>query len=358
MASSPAASVSEQALKDFDWLDHNKDGLVSQEDLRVTLQVLDASTWTDVVVRQLFGELDLSKAGQIQSKELADWCFKNGNDSFFTDEQRVILQRQPLIQLVSIKVIDLNGEDMLDKLELVATERVAVLKTMIVDGLGGNVRVDLVVGDQRLPPNASLEECGLVSDGKVTAVLKAPVVPEVLKNGDGGVAELRSDGSVVTSGSPMFGGDSSSVEDQLKADVQSIYKTNGAFAALKDDGSVVAWGIRVLGGSTDEVQNQLRSGVASVHSAYESSSFAALKNDGSVVVWGSLGVRQSYKAVRGDLESDVQSILTNWQNYSAIKSDGRAVSFGAMVKPGLLPHEPAPIIDPEELEEMRKGFDY
>ena len=51
-------------------------------------------------------------------------------------------------------------------------------------------------------------------------------------------AALRGDGSVVTWGDPRWGGDSSTVQEQLKK-VQRIQATGGAFAAVLDSGSVV-----------------------------------------------------------------------------------------------------------------------
>ena len=61
------------------------------------------------------------------------------------------------------------------------------------------------------------------------------------KNG-GAFAAVRVDGSVVTWGTPVHGGDCSKVKAQLTVDVQSIYSTEAAFAALKADGSVIVWG--------------------------------------------------------------------------------------------------------------------
>ena len=55
-------------------------------------------------------------------------------------------------------------------------------------------------------------------------------------------AALKTDGSVVTWGSSLFGGDSSSVSSSLSSDVSVVYSNFGAFAALKTDGSVVTWG--------------------------------------------------------------------------------------------------------------------
>ena len=54
-------------------------------------------------------------------------------------------------------------------------------------------------------------------------------------------AAILEDGSVVTWGRAVSGGDSSAVRDQLK-NVQQIQATNDAIAAILEDGSVVTWG--------------------------------------------------------------------------------------------------------------------
>ena len=61
-------------------------------------------------------------------------------------------------------------------------------------------------------------------------------------DGTASFAALKNDGSVVTWGSNLSGGDSSSVSSQLSSDVSQIFSTDCAFAALKNDGSVVTWG--------------------------------------------------------------------------------------------------------------------
>ena len=61
------------------------------------------------------------------------------------------------------------------------------------------------------------------------------------KNEEGAFAVVRVDGSVVTWGSPEYGGDCSKVKAQLTVDVRSIYSAEKAFSALKADGSIVAW---------------------------------------------------------------------------------------------------------------------
>jgi hypothetical protein len=72
---------------------------------------------------------------------------------------------------------------------------------------------------------------------------------------------MLSDGSVVTWGSPYYGGDSSVVQDQLKnvQQVQGMFGvTGGAFAAILADKSVVAWGMPDCVGDSSAIQLQLQ----------------------------------------------------------------------------------------------------
>ena len=56
-----------------------------------------------------------------------------------------------------------------------------------------------------------------------------------------------------------------------------------AFAAILDDGSVVTWGHALRGGDSSAVQDQLKN----VHNIQASAfAFAAVLGDGSVVTWG------------------------------------------------------------------------
>ena len=66
------------------------------------------------------------------------------------------------------------------------------------------------------------------------------------------------DGSVVTWGYAGYGGDSSSVQAELKQGVDTIFSTGGAFAAKLLDGSVVTWGNARNGGDSSSVQAELK----------------------------------------------------------------------------------------------------
>ena len=97
-------------------------------------------------------------------------------------------------------------------------------------------------------------------------------------------AAILADGSVVTWGHELSGGDSSTVQDQLK-NVQNVQASSGAFAALLADGAVVTWGNPAGGGDSSRVQDQLRH-VRQVQASEDS--FAALLDGGFVVTWGCL----------------------------------------------------------------------
>ena len=153
----------------------------------------------------------------------------------------------------------------------------------------------------------------------------------------GSFAALKSDGSIVTWGYSLYGGDSSSVSANLSSGVVSICNTNYAFAALKSDGSVITWGDQINGGNSTSVAASLTSGVVSIYSTHYA--FAALKNNGSVVAWGDAqngGVLStydpngygSYTSVSSNLTSGVMYIYSNFYAFAALKNDGSVVAWG------------------------------
>ena len=85
-------------------------------------------------------------------------------------------------------------------------------------------------------------------------------------------AAILADGSVVTWGEVVSGGDSRDVQHQLQ-NVQQIQASDHAFAAILADGSVVTWGKAVWGGDSSAWQDQLRSNTA-------------IHGDGSVAISG------------------------------------------------------------------------
>ncbi|MDA9700050.1 Ig-like domain-containing protein [Synechococcus sp. AH-736-M02] len=138
-------------------------------------------------------------------------------------------------------------------------------------------------------------------------------------------AALKDDGSVVTWGSNLHGGDSSSVASQLQSGVTQIFTSRSAFAALKADGSVVTWGRTSHGGDSSNVVSQLKSGVTQIFST--GGAFAALKDDGSVVTWGSANSGDSSSAA-SQLQSGVSNIYSTHAAFAALKDDGSVVTWG------------------------------
>ena len=136
-------------------------------------------------------------------------------------------------------------------------------------------------------------------------------------------AAILGDGSVVTWGDEDRGGDSSSVQAQLKR-VQHIQSSSAAFAAILADGSVVTWGDEELGGDSSSVQAQLK-GVQHIQAS--AGAFAAILGDGSVVTWGAAYFGGDSSSVQAQLQG-VQSIQASIRAFAAILLDGSVVTWG------------------------------
>ena len=139
-------------------------------------------------------------------------------------------------------------------------------------------------------------------------------------------AALKSDGSVITWGDSVAGGNSSSVSASLSSNVVSIYATNYAFAALKSNGSVVTWGDSSYGANSSSVSSSLASGVVAIYST--NSAFAALKSNGSVVTWGNSSYGGNSSSVSSSLSSGVVSIYNTFLAFAALKSNGSVIVWG------------------------------
>ena len=136
-------------------------------------------------------------------------------------------------------------------------------------------------------------------------------------------AAILADGSVVTWGHELSGGDSSTVQDQLK-NVQNVQASSGAFAALLADGAVVTWGNPAGGGDSSRVQDQLRH-VRQVQASEDS--FAALLDGGFVVTWGHPDYGGDSSKVQDQLR-DVQQIQATASAFAVILENGSVVSWG------------------------------
>ena len=140
---------------------------------------------------------------------------------------------------------------------------------------------------------------------------------------DSAFAALKSDGTVVTWGNPVRGGDPGVVSGLLQNVVEIVSTTSG-FAALTGDGTVISWG--------DGLQDPYPA--APIHTdvkkliANTVDSFVALKNDGSVVAWGNSITGGDISPIALELESGVQDIYASYASFAAIKEDGSVLSWG------------------------------
>eukprot|EP00439_Symbiodinium_sp_Y106_P019813 s1668_g2.t1 len=139
----------------------------------------------------------------------------------------------------------------------------------------------------------------------------------------GAFAAILGDGSVVTWGNAYAGGDSSTVQDQLR-DVQQIQASMSAFAAILHDGFVVTWGDAFFGRDSSAIQNRLRD-VQQIQASDHA--FAAILGDGSVVTWGNAYAGGDSSAVQDQLR-DVQQIQACTDAFAAILGDGSVVTWG------------------------------
>ncbi len=164
------------------------------------------------------------------------------------------------------------------------------------------------------------------SSESVNTTINIKVVTVIVKNiysNYHAFAALKNDNSVFTWGYKKYGGDSSSVENELK-EVKSIFSNPHAFAALKENGTVVTWGEKNYGGDSSGVKDQL-TGVKSIFST--SYAFAALKENGTVVTWGNTDWGADSSAVQDQL-TDVKTIFSTHGAFAALKENGSVVTWG------------------------------
>jgi alpha-tubulin suppressor-like RCC1 family protein len=110
-----------------------------------------------------------------------------------------------------------------------------------------------------------------------------------IKSTFGAYTALLDNGTVVSWGSPEYGGDNSSVKSKLDENyIIEIYSTNSAFAARTQNGKVIRWGHQNNGGdSGDSRDTQLeRNKILSIYS--NSGAFLAICENSTVIIWGSV----------------------------------------------------------------------
>jgi hypothetical protein len=122
-------------------------------------------------------------------------------------------------------------------------------------------------------------------------------------------------------------------------DIRRIYSNDMAFCGLRLNGSAVVWGKFDYGANTSSVQNQLTANIIYIHSnsdaEYLSGSFVALKNNGSVVAWGD-------PRIGGDISGmtnlrDIIDIQSTAGAYAVLKEDGSVDAWGNPERGGLIP---------------------
>ena len=144
------------------------------------------------------------------------------------------------------------------------------------------------------------------------------------------VAAIRNDGSVITWGDPLSGGDSSNVDfdgPHNNLTVTQIYSSRRAFAALRSDGSVVSWG--ESGGDSSGVDFNGPSDNLAVTRIFSTAfAFAALRSDGSIVTWGDTYYGGNSNGVDFDGPSNnlsVTQVFSNASAFAALSSEGSVV---------------------------------
>ncbi|MFN9631551.1 MAG: hypothetical protein ACK59A_15190 [Cyanobacteriota bacterium] len=154
-------------------------------------------------------------------------------------------------------------------------------------------------------------------------------------------AALRSDGTVVTWGSPARGGDGGGVDLDRPSDnltVTQIYSSSDAFAALRSDGSVVSWGVSYLGGDSSGVDfDGPANNLVATQIFSSQGAFAALRSDGSVVTWGNSffgGDSSSVDFDGPDNNLKTIQIFSTFAAFAALRSDGSVVTWGSSVDGG------------------------
>ena len=139
-------------------------------------------------------------------------------------------------------------------------------------------------------------------------------------------AALKSNGSVITWGNCKYGGDSSSIKSNISSEIVYIASTGSAFAALKSNGSIVTWGSSSSGGDSTIVCSDLSAGVISIQSTMKA--FAVLKSNGSVITWGSEFYGGNSILVNSDLSAGVVALFSNSYAFAALKSNGSVITWG------------------------------
>ena len=175
--------------------------------------------------------------------------------------------------MIKINIALPNGHAEL--LTLPPSSRVQDLRTTAQRAFGKKY-LRLITAKNRVLVNfeQTLEEAEIEDGECLTALV---LQPQLAATTSAFALWCHGDSAIVAWGNETYGGDNSTVQDQLRG-VQQIKATRRAFAAILADASVVTWGQAGFGGDSSAVRDQLR-GVGHIQ-ATPTGAFAAILADG------------------------------------------------------------------------------
>ncbi len=231
--------------------------------------------------------------------------------SYGTEQSHLFIQNEPSCQdaLSGIeKVYNIKNYDEKLGIGLAVLTKTSNLYT------GGEFAIDTP-----LAPDDSLSEIKLVATT------------------DQAFAAVRKDGTLLSWGNKEYGGDSSSVAEELH-DIVSIKATGSAFSVIRKDGSVIAWG-KYGGRIPPRVKNRLqkvkklvsneRAFVAMIRDKKIKKSLGSkYKYTYKLLTWGDPGFGGNSEDVEEDIASDVVEVIPTERAFAALKLDGSVVTWG------------------------------
>ena len=116
------------------------------------------------------------------------------------------------------------------------------------------LRLVNVQGQAFKDPTKTLQTVGIEEGSDLTAV--AQEERKLSATAEAFALWYRGAHRIITWGNPVFGGNSSTVQEKLR-NVQQVQAAASAFAAILADGSVVTWGHPEFGGDSSAVQEKL-----------------------------------------------------------------------------------------------------
>ena len=168
------------------------------------------------------------------------------------------------LDLRTIRVLHLSGEDVMGALVLHPDCRVAEVVSVVSGRIGKCCKLSHGHACGRILSNhLTLAQQGVENGAVLHAIVHSPIMVFSAPLASA-FAAVRADGSVVTWGFPSLGGDLGAARHQLVSNVMQVAFTSGAGAAIKTDGSLVTWGSQLDGGNMSSVATHLSEGVAQV----------------------------------------------------------------------------------------------